>query len=124
MPRLAYQTSAGATRTMGRRWSRADDALLRERIAVWPVARLAAALDRTPQAIRARCWRLRLRCASAGWLTSTQAARLSGYTQQHLTTLARRGRIAARRVPGGRWWLFAADSLPCAIAGGRRRWAA
>jgi len=34
------------------------------------------------------------------------AAKLMGVTPQWITSLARRGKIKARRVPGGRWWLF------------------
>jgi len=44
-----------------------------------------------------------------GWLTTTDAATLTGYTQAHIRTLAQRGRIEARKI--GRDWLVSRDSL-------------
>lgn len=124
MPRLAYLHSVGRDRMPGRRWSAIDDATLRDAIATEPVSVLAARLNRTPQAIRARASQLHVRRADGErWVSSTEAARRSGYTQQHLTALARHGRVIAHRIPGGRWWLFDAVALPCAVAGHRRRWA-
>lgn len=44
-----------------------------------------------------------------GWLTTDEAARVTGYSFRHLRRLAREGSIEARKV--GRDWLIKADSL-------------
>lgn len=46
------------------------------------------------------------------WVTSTVAAELTGLSAQWLTQMARAGSVRARRVPGGRWWLFDMEALP------------
>jgi hypothetical protein len=45
------------------------------------------------------------------YLTSGQASQVTGYTPQYLTSLARKHKIKAHRVPGGKWWLFNARHL-------------
>lgn len=75
-------------------------------------AEMAALLGRSELAVRKRCARLRLCPTREGGLTSTQAAKIAGYSPQWLTHLARTGQVKARRVPGGRWWLFPVEGLP------------
>ena len=45
----------------------------------------------------------------AEWLTTTEAATLTGYAPAHIRILARKGRIEARKI--GRDWLVSRDSL-------------
>lgn len=45
----------------------------------------------------------------AGWLTTEEAQKLTGYTVFHLARLARGGQVNARKL--GPLWLFERDSL-------------
>lgn len=46
----------------------------------------------------------------AGWLTREQAEELTGYSEDHLTRLARGGQVTARKL-AGQIWLFEQESL-------------
>ena len=46
----------------------------------------------------------------AGWLTTADAQALTGYSEDHLTRLARAGRVTAQKL-AGQLWLFERDSL-------------
>jgi len=46
---------------------------------------------------------------SAGWISSQEAAKLTGYTVRYLCKLARDGRLRATKL--GRDWLFERESL-------------
>lgn len=93
-------------------WSRAEELLVIQEVDRLRTETLARRLGRTPKAVRRWCERNRVWATDGGRLTSGWAARASGYTPQALTAMARAGRIGARRVPGGRWWLFDPDALP------------
>ena len=54
----------------------------------------------------------------AGWLTREQAQELTGYCENHLTRLARGGRVKARKL-AGQIWLFERDSLTAYQAAAR-----
>lgn len=44
-----------------------------------------------------------------GWINTTQAAALTGYTDAHIRTLAQRGHIEATKI--GRDWLIRRESV-------------
>jgi excisionase family DNA binding protein len=44
-----------------------------------------------------------------GWITTSEAAELTGYTQDYCRQLAGAGRIEAQKL--GRWWLVNKESL-------------
>jgi excisionase family DNA binding protein len=44
-----------------------------------------------------------------GWISTAQAAQLSGYADAHIRTLARRGYIEAEQI--GRDWLIRRDDM-------------
>jgi hypothetical protein len=46
----------------------------------------------------------------AGWLTREQAQALTGYSEDHLTRLARGGKVTAQKL-AGQLWLFDRESL-------------
>lgn len=46
---------------------------------------------------------------AVGWITAGQAAKLTGYHAEHLSRLARQGRVNARKVGAG--WVFEKSSL-------------
>lgn len=98
----------GATVARARRWTFAEMATVELGAATQTDRQLAVRIGRTPKAVKQ--WRYRNHIAAtrttARWITSGEAARLLGCSQQWVTTLARRKAIPSRRVPGGRWWLI------------------
>jgi len=54
----------------------------------------------------------------AGWLTREEAQALTGYSENHLTRLARGGRVTARKL-AGQLWLFERASLTAYQAAAR-----
>ncbi|MCC6312671.1 MAG: hypothetical protein IT337_01560 [Thermomicrobiales bacterium] len=102
----------GGLSRAGKHWSAAEELTVIALVDRLTVAELARRLGRTEKAVTR--WRERhgVYPTTAGWLTSGWAARESGYSAQRLTALARAGKTSARRVPGGRWWLFDGDDLP------------
>lgn len=80
-------------------------------------------LGRSAHAVYRRSARLGVWPTKQDWVTSSVAAEIAGVSQQWLTSLARRGRVRARRVPGGKWWLFDLEALggrlPAAMTGRR-----
>lgn len=94
------------------RWTALEARFARERLIDWTDEAIGRALGRTTVAVRAWRWRNHAGATSSDLLTSTEAARRCGMTPQALTKAARAGRIAGRRLPGGRWWLFRAEDLP------------
>lgn len=95
----------------GERWTWAEDATLTLNVQRQSVETLARRLGRSPRAVRKRFRRLNLAPTRDEWLTSTQAAAVMGCTPQWVTHLARQGRIRARRVPGGAWWLIDCEGV-------------
>lgn len=91
----------------GRPWSFAEMSFVDLHAGTLTDAQISVYLDRTPTAIRAWRWRNRIAATrtTARWITTGEAARLVGVSQQTITAWARHKRIPARRVPGGRWWL-------------------
>lgn len=100
-----------------RPWSAAERDYLIDRLTTTPLAEIARRLGRTPKAVSRYCEREGLYPTRQDLLTSGDAAPLYGLTPQRLTALARAGRIPARRVPGGTWWLFEPPALPAARTG-------
>lgn len=94
------------------RWTETEAFTVEALVHEWTDERLARRLGRTAKAVRQ--WRERngVYPTQYGWLRSGEAAVETGMTAQGLTRAAREGRISARRVPGGRWWLFDPDGLP------------
>jgi hypothetical protein len=88
-----------------------EEALIVSRLTCWTRPTIARHLGRTPRAIRGWCWRHGQNPRNQHLLTSGQAAKITGLSQQWLTEMARAGRIKARREPGGRWWLFSPAAL-------------
>lgn len=96
-----------------RRWRPDEEAFVRAAIAYMTVPTIAARLGRTPKAVLRWMERHRVYPTRTGdYVTSGVASRLTGLTPQELTALARERRIRARRVPGGRWWMFDTEDLP------------
>lgn len=96
----------------GRPWTRQEAVFVTTWLPYRTVPAIAAALGRTEKAVRRWCERHGHYATTELLMRSGRAARLAGCTPQRLTALARAGRIRARRVPGGRWWLFAVADLP------------
>lgn len=90
----------------GSPWTLAEDFALMGMIGTMRPATIARRLGRSERAVIRRCNRLHLAASKDGVVTSGVAAQLTGLSPQYLTRLARQGRIPARRMPGGRWWLF------------------
>lgn len=91
----------------GRAWSFAEMSFVDLHVGTLTDAQIGAYLGRTPKAVRQ--WRERNHIAptrtTARWMTSGEAARMLGVSQQTVTRWCRTKQIPARRVPGGRWWL-------------------
>ncbi len=96
-----------------RRWTPAEEEYLAAQLTRRPRAQIARRLGRTEKAVARYCERRGWYPTRMDRLTSGMLARETGLSPQRLTALARAGRLAARRVPGGRWWLF---DQPCARA--------
>lgn len=96
----------------GRLWSVDEAHFVSARIRLWTVGAIARHLGRSERAVRHWCERNRVAPTRDEWVTSGIAAELTGLSPQALTKAARAGRVRARRVPGGRWWLFDPASLP------------
>lgn len=90
----------------GKRWTYDEEDFACQRLHIWTPEAIARRLGRTPAAVARWLYTWRQGPTRQTWLTSGQAAKLAGCTQQWLTRLAKAGRARARRVPGGRWWLF------------------
>lgn len=95
-----------------RYWTDEEEEFISSYVTVWTPAAIARALGRTEKAVIQYIWRHHLSPTRQHLVTSGVASEISGLSQQRLTTLARQGRIAARRVPGGRFWLFDPERLP------------
>lgn len=97
---------------MGRRWTASEECAVVIRIGRQSIPAIARRLGRTERAVRHWCDDHHVCATRDEWVTSGVAAKLTGYTPQGLTKMARSGRIRAHRIPGGRWWLFSPDTLP------------
>jgi len=106
----------------GAPWTLANDFALMSMIGTMRAETIARRMGRTRWAILRRCQRLGLSASKDGVVTSGIASQLTGLSPQYLTRLARQGRIAARRLPGGRWWLF--SRVAVVELGRTRGWAA
>lgn len=104
--------AAGEAPRRGQPWTVAEAEEVVRRLTTWRLATIARRLGRSEKGVRHWLWRHRQAPTLQDLVTSGLAAELSGYTPQHLTALARAGRVRARRVPGGRWWLFEPTTLP------------
>ena len=69
-------------------------------------AAIGRKFGRSAYAVYQRSRRLGVWPTREDWVTSGVAAQITGFSQQWLSKLARIGKVRARRVPGGRWWLF------------------
>jgi excisionase family DNA binding protein len=98
-------------RAAGTRYSVEQECLIVDHITLWRKETIARRLGKSRSAVRAWCWRHGINARSRHLMTSGQAAKYVNRSCQWLTELARSGRIKARREPGGRWWLFSADTL-------------
>lgn len=96
----------------GRRWTRAEMVYVTTWLPYRRAAVIAARIGRTEKAVCRWCERHGHFPTTQHLMTSGRAARYAGVSPQALTALARGRLISARRVPGGRWWLFAMDDLP------------
>lgn len=72
----------------------------------WQVSVIARRLGRTEGAVIERCIDLHIAPTKNGCLTSSEAARMAGVSQQYMTRMARQRRIKAHRLSGQSWWLF------------------
>lgn len=95
-----------------RHWTDAEEQFVSDHLHYWGVAAIARHLGRTEKAVRRYQERRGLFCCTGWLLTSGHASRLCGCSPQRLTALARAGRIKARRMPRGHWWLFRQEDLP------------
>lgn len=95
-----------------RRWTEEEDQFLSDHLHYWSRGAIGRHLGRTAKAVEQRMARARLFPTRLHLLTSGEMSRLTGLSPQHLTALARVKHIRARRVPGGRWWLFSQEGRP------------
>jgi hypothetical protein len=118
-----HARSTGKATRFAKRWTAEEIAFACDRLVSWTPARIAAHLGRTVPGLRRMLWSRRITFAmGSGFVSSGEASRLSGFSRQQLTYLARRGVIVATRIPGGRNWYFAPDALPMKTATRRGRW--
>lgn len=96
----------------GRPWTREEEQFACDHLTTRTREWIAEQLGRTPRGVQQRLCRIHQHARNQDWLSSGAAAEASGYSQQHLSALARRGRLRARRVPGSRDWLFDPEGLP------------
>lgn len=96
----------------GRRWSAAEGVYVTTWLPYRTVPAIARALGRSEKGVRRWCERHGHSATTELLMTSGRAARIAGVSPQRLTALARQGRVRARRVPGGRWWLWRVEDLP------------
>lgn len=90
-------------------WTEQEHLLVEATVDHWTIEEQARQLRRTVSSVRHYRERHGFYPTRYGGLTSSGAARVLGKSPQHLTALAREGRISAHRVPGGRWWIFDLD---------------
>lgn len=96
----------------GRPWTEAEEALLANSLPYHSLSWIACRLRRTVKACRRYQERHGFYPTNQDLVTSDWASRLTGLAARHLTEAAKCGRIPARRVPGGRRWLFDPETLP------------
>lgn len=89
-----------------RRWTAEEFEFAVSHCTVWSRAAIARHIGRTAIAVRQKLWQHHQAPSKQDLLTSGQLAARMGISQQWLTRLARRGKLKARRIPRGRWWLF------------------
>lgn len=92
-------------------WTLEEVDYVKDNISLMRRSSIAMKLGRTEKAVARWCEKARICPTHDTWITSGWAAEMSGVSPQYLTRLAREGRIKARRVPGGRWWLYSPEHL-------------
>lgn len=95
-----------------RRYTPEESEFVIARLPYWTLGAIAAHLGRTTESVQKWCWRNHQSATRQHLVTSGQAAELTGWSQQWITSLCRRGQIRAHKKPGGRWWLIDPDQLP------------
>lgn len=94
-----------------RRWS--DDEI--QKVSDWMLyyspAEIAVKLKRTVRGVEKICSRRHIAATRQEYITSTDAAKITGLSAQYLTKLARDKKLRAIRVKSGRWWLFNPETL-------------
>jgi hypothetical protein len=85
-------------------WSEEEEQFLRENLARLTIEELAAALGRTPEAIKIRLIKLRVPAKSKtpGYLTGLQAAKALGMDVKSIILLRRYGQMPVDQLPGQR----------------------
>ena len=83
-----------------------------DHLSVWTIDAIAKRLGRTRKSVVQWCQRNGQYPTRQQWVTSGQAAELTGWSPQWIVRLVKAGKLRGRRVPGGRWWLIDPDSLP------------
>lgn len=91
---------------MNNRWSAEEDFILILRRQAWRPETIARKLGRSVKAIENRSRRTGCWPTKGDLMTSGEAAKISGWSQQWCIKLAKREKFKAKRVPGGRWWLI------------------
>ena len=93
-------------------WTHDEDCYLSDNVGTNTYADIARHLGRSLGSVIARAAKTHNTPMQAGLLTTAELAELLGCSVQYVARLARSGQIPARRVPGGRTWLY-----PLEVAG-------
>lgn len=96
---------------MSRLWTADEEFILILRRENWKVETIARKLGRTPKAVLMKARKLNCWPTNGELMTSGEAAKISGYTQQWCVKLAKKKKVKAKRTPGGRWWLFSPEEF-------------
>jgi len=89
-----------------RKWTAEEDFILILYRQTWTNKTIAKKIGRSIKAVENRSRRISCWPTTGDLMTSGEAAKMSGWSQQYCTMLAREKKVKAKRVPGGRWWLF------------------
>lgn len=99
------------TNRRARRWSEEEIQLVSDWMLMRTPAEIARRLGRSLRAVEQICVKHHLYATRQHYVTSREAARITGLSQQWLTELVRTKRLRAIRIRGGRWWLFNPKTL-------------
>jgi len=89
-----------------KRWTYDDQCFASTHVTSLTYAEIAARMGRTERAVRHWCERSHNTPLNMHLMTTTEVAEEWGVSVQYVARLARQGKLPARRVPGGRRWLF------------------
>jgi excisionase family DNA binding protein len=94
-----------------KRWTYGEEFSLILLRTSYRIETIAKRLERSYWAVYQKSRKLGCWPTKCEFLTSGQAAEMTGYTQQWIVKLVKQKKVKAHRVPGGKWWLIDVESL-------------